>query len=344
MFKGGYEVAKNSLMTNSIHSVNFLVGDYDGYYHSLNMKEKEVENNLMDKSFIKDEIDYRGSVKRIKHEKEQHLQNEITKIQMNMDSLQKISDVVHYLKELIKNDKENDLPSFSDLFKETKETLSQISEEIKNRNILEKLDETFSDIVGRYFGDDKFLIGNEKGNSDDFPNNGDSDSTNENNPMNPDNEEYQDEQQNNDSHNNENHNNNDISLDNGDIDNDNQSENGIGNEAPNTNNGNLDSTEENHSSNELKDKYIVDYEELQNLIQKEILEPINQWKQELMEKQEKIIEQLLDNQQQFLRAMQMKSYKEMMLELRVKMLEEANHFLVHQFRWNQKQQLIQLLM
>lgn len=96
---------------------------------------------------IQVDIDYHGSSRRKKHDEEKVIQNQINQYQQAQLSFEKTSDIVHYLKDLIKNELENQLPKFNELFQEIRNAINDASEELESGNIPLKVEEIVSGIV-----------------------------------------------------------------------------------------------------------------------------------------------------------------------------------------------------
>ncbi|WP_121616731.1 hypothetical protein [Virgibacillus halodenitrificans] len=311
------------------NSVNFNVNSFR-HFHPSDIKGTSTNKQ---KQSIKTDIDYHGSSKRKKYGEEKEIQNQITQYQQARHSFEKTSDIVHYLKDLIKNDKEDRLPKFNDLFKEVRNAIDEATEDYKNGNIPQNVGEIILGIVENYFGDSP-----DDGITNDNNNGNHTPPVNDNKHDTPVDEEGNNPSENNGSDS-------EVTEDNNGNDNiptipNNDDELNGANDNDSTDNGKEGNSSINGNDNSLEDLY----EKLVDKIENEITKPIFEMQQHMWDKQNELINKLLDNQKELIKYMQRKTAKEMMLEMKLKMLEDNNRFLVHQYKWEQRRNIINLLM
>lgn len=295
-------------------TMDFADNNYNHFYPSDTKVESEIQID----------IDYCGAYKRKKYNEERELQNQITQYQKTYQSFEKTSDIVHYLKDLKKGDKENLLPEFSELFKEVRNVINEASKELESGNIPVQLGEIISEVVEQYMGD--------------LPENME---PNENNIL-PVNEMIDN-----------------TSIGEGEMDSNtsNIPENSFidGNNLliedslikSEENNNSIEDDKENNeflNNNNVQTEIDDLYNGLKEKMEEEIIHPIHDLLQVVKERETKLADQLLDVQREDMRHKRILNHQEMMKELKIELLKKSNHFMIYQFILEQRRMLVNLLM
>lgn len=374
--------------------VNLIWNTIDYHKHNYHLfQSSEVNDNPKNKGTppINIDIDFQSASHREKYEEEKRLQNQIAEYQQAQQIFEKTSDIVHFLKDLIKNDKENRLPKFNELFKEVRNAIEEVSKKLEGGANPRIIAETVYNVIKKYThglqeGDKDSSINeeteidtppsneNENGNQNQPVEEGDTlptdqDSTSESNPPQRDSTEENEGIDENSGDNTKN-----VDEDTGDIQHDDSKpineddDSYVHEDIPTENNGKDEKDEgkadnrDTNSNNKDESKYEnnnesindgkvikdntnrIDLEDLYEKIENEIAKPILDIQKQIMERQYEIMNKMLDNQRELIKYVRMKSIREMMLEMRVKLLETSNKFLVHQYNWEQRRNIIKLLM
>lgn len=376
----------------NVQPVSNSVAFYGNNYHQLHPSETKGES-LAKQEDVQMDIDYQGAAQRSKFDEEIMMQNQIIAYQQAQQSFEKTSDIVHYLKELIKNDKENKLPKFNELFKEVKNAIDKASDQLENGNIPYEIGEIVSGVVEQYLGNPSEGTNSSEGENDhsdqgsgnNFPNNeqidkdykendtpikqddenadndyevgsdptqgdkpitdeeiGGSTGSNEDNNDSPSINDESDSVQTEDGHTSENNGDHSHGID--ENDNHTSTEEGEGNNGPSPNIPDS-KNDDDKSNNDLNQNGNSDdlYEELEKKVEEEIIKPIYNMQQKLAERQYELMDKFLDDQRELDIYKKINAHKVLMLEIRVEMLKESNRLFVHQFSWEQKRNIVNLL-